>query len=123
MAITHASNQRSPTSVPQRDRFGQFANHDKPFRAPRLFEETLRRAIAQDDGQRLRKSIEKLLTEAARGKPWAIAMLADRLDGKVLPQLPDTGDGQLVISWIIGPAQQPATVDITPEPTKLQSTE
>lgn len=48
----------------------------------RLFDGALRRAIAQDDGERLRRAAEKLLDEAAEGKPWAIAQLADRLDGK-----------------------------------------
>jgi hypothetical protein len=48
----------------------------------RLFDGALRRAIAQDDGQRLRKAAEQLLDNAAAGEQWAIAMLADRLDGK-----------------------------------------
>ena len=48
----------------------------------RLFDGALRRAIAQDDGQRLRQAAEKLLDEAAEGKQWAVALLADRLDGK-----------------------------------------
>lgn len=42
----------------------------------------LERAIAQDDGIRLRKAAESLLTQAANGEPWAIEKLADRLDGK-----------------------------------------
>jgi hypothetical protein len=48
----------------------------------RLFDGALRRAIAQDDGERLRRAAEALLDEAAAGKPWALAQLADRLDGK-----------------------------------------
>ena len=48
----------------------------------KLFDGALRRAIAQDDGERLRKAAEMLLDEAAAGKPWALAQLADRLDGK-----------------------------------------
>jgi hypothetical protein len=50
----------------------------KPFR------EALDRAIAQDDGKRIRKAADKLLDSAADGEPWAIQMLADRLDGKAL---------------------------------------
>lgn len=46
------------------------------------FVRTLNRAIAQDDGKRLRASIEKLLDLAAAGEKWAVEMLADRLDGK-----------------------------------------
>lgn len=48
----------------------------------RLFDGALKRAIAQDDGQRLRDAAEKLLTLAANGEAWAIKELADRLDGK-----------------------------------------
>ena len=48
----------------------------------KLFDAALRRAVAQDDGERLRKAAEMLLDEAAAGKPWALAQLADRLDGK-----------------------------------------
>lgn len=48
----------------------------------KLFDGALKRAIAQDNGERLRQAAEALLSEAAAGKPWAIAQLADRLDGK-----------------------------------------
>lgn len=48
----------------------------------RLFDGALKRAIAQDDGKRLRDAAEKLLTLAAEGEAWAIRELADRLDGK-----------------------------------------
>ena len=48
----------------------------------KLFDQALRRAIAQDDAGRLRGAAEKLLTCAAEGEPWALSMLADRLDGK-----------------------------------------
>jgi hypothetical protein len=47
-----------------------------------MFEGALKRAIAQDDGSRLRAAAETLLTKAADGEPWALQMLADRLDGK-----------------------------------------
>jgi hypothetical protein len=48
----------------------------------RLFDGALKRAIAQDDGQRLRLAAEKLLDLASTGEAWAIKELADRLDGK-----------------------------------------
>ena len=32
--------------------------------------------------EQLRKAIRKLLEQASKGEPWAIQMLADRLDGK-----------------------------------------
>lgn len=51
------------------------------------FLKTLERAIAQDNSQRLRDAAEKLLNLAAAGEPWAIGMLADRLDGKATQQV------------------------------------
>lgn len=49
----------------------------------RLFGDALRRAIAQEDGKRVRESVEQLLTKAANGDLPSIQALADRLDGKV----------------------------------------
>ena len=46
------------------------------------FRQTLDRCIAQD-GKRLRRIAEKLLTCAEEGQPWAIQMVAERLDGRV----------------------------------------
>jgi hypothetical protein len=48
----------------------------------RLWNDQLRRAIIQDDGRRLRASVEHLLNQASNGEPWAIKELADRLDGR-----------------------------------------
>jgi hypothetical protein len=48
----------------------------------RIRNDQLRKAIAQDDGRRLRASIEQLLNLASNGEPWAIKELADRLDGR-----------------------------------------
>lgn len=52
------------------------AGKNKPFwRA-------LDKAIAQEDGKRLRAAAEKLLDLASNGEQWAIKELADRMDGK-----------------------------------------
>lgn len=48
----------------------------------RVWNDQLRRAIIQDDGRRLRASVEQLLNLASNGEPWAIKELADRLDGR-----------------------------------------
>jgi len=48
----------------------------------RMWNDALRKAIAQDNGERLRASIEQLLNFASNGEPWAIKELADRLDGR-----------------------------------------
>lgn len=47
-----------------------------------MWNDSLRKAIAQDDGRRLRASVEQLLNLASNGEPWAIKELADRLDGR-----------------------------------------
>ena len=55
------------------------------------FLDALQRAIAQEDAKRIRDAAEKLLTAAANGEPWALQMLADRLDGKPKQQV-DVGN-------------------------------
>ena len=50
----------------------------------KLFDQALRRAIAQDDGKRLRECAESLLNLAAAGEAWAVKELADRLDGRAV---------------------------------------
>ena len=59
-----------------------FQNGNKHAAKSRLFDGALKRAIAQDDGKRLRDAAEKLLELASQGEAWAIKELADRLDGK-----------------------------------------
>jgi len=56
------------------------------------------RAIAQEDGARLRKAAEKLLDAAAAGEPWAVKELGDRLDGKPAQTLqgPDGGPAFII---------------------------
>lgn len=49
--------------------------------------EALNRAIAQDDGVRLRAAAEKLLDLATEGNVPALKELGDRLDGKAVQQL------------------------------------
>lgn len=53
----------------------------------RPFLGVLRRAIAQNDGVKLRECAEKLLDLASKGEPWAVQMLADRLDGKATQEV------------------------------------
>lgn len=71
----------------------------------KLWSDTLRRAIAQDRGDRVRQAAERLLDEAAKGEPWAIKELADRLDGKsVQNNTLESGGGnqvtELIVSWV-----------------------
>jgi HPt (histidine-containing phosphotransfer) domain-containing protein len=62
------------------------------IRSSRPFHAALTRAIAQDDAQQLRNAADHLISAAARGEPWAISALADRLDGKPKQQTELSGD-------------------------------
>jgi hypothetical protein len=70
----------------------------------KLWSDTLRRAIAQDRGDRVRQAAERLLDEAAKGEPWAIKELADRLDGRSVQSNMLTANGEnqiteIIVSW------------------------
>lgn len=74
----------------------------------RLFEQALHRAIAQDDGQRVRKAAEVVLDKAAEGEIWAIQMLADRLDGKPSQTIVGGGDnGEFEFTKIVREIVEP----------------
>lgn len=69
----------------------QNAKKDKPFA------DAIKRAIAQDDGDRLRAIAEKLLTMAADGDMQAIKELADRTDGRAPQAITGADGGPLVV--------------------------
>ena len=58
----------------------------------RLWGDAIKRAIAQHNGERLRKIAEKLLDEAEAGNIQAIKELGDRLDGRSAQQVVLSGD-------------------------------
>lgn len=60
----------------------------------KVFDAALRRAIAQDEGLKVREAADKLLSSAAEGQPWALSMLADRLDGKAAQSVTISGDDE-----------------------------
>lgn len=60
----------------------------------------LNRAIAQDDGKKLRAAAEKLLELAADGDVSAIKELGDRLDGKAIQALVGADDGPLIVQVV-----------------------
>ena len=59
----------------------------------------MRRVIAQDDGVKLRRAAVKLLNMAVEGEPWALAMLADRLDGKAAQSVAITHSHKAVTEY------------------------
>ena len=58
----------------------------------RLWGETNRRAVVQNDAQRLRDLAEKLIDLAITGDVPALREIGDRLDGKPAQQLQLQGD-------------------------------
>lgn len=67
----------------------------------RLWAETIRRAVVQSDGKRLRKIAEALLDKAEEGDMAAIKELGDRLDGKSV-QATDMNLGGKVEFEVVG---------------------
>lgn len=60
----------------------------------RLWANTLRRAIVQGDGAKLRRIADALIDKAADGDIAAIKELGDRIDGKATQALAVSGDGE-----------------------------
>lgn len=85
------------------DRGGQPGNDNAT--KSKQWRSALDRAIAQDDGKRLRAAAEKLLDLAEAGEGWAVKELGDRLDGKAAQQLIHTGDAD-------APVIQKITVEV-----------
>jgi hypothetical protein len=74
---------------------GQPGNNNAGKNKP--FWRALDRAIAQDDGKRLRAAAEKLIDMAANGDIPAMKELADRLDGKSAQPIVGEEGRELVI--------------------------
>jgi hypothetical protein len=98
------------------------SGHPEGQRRAKLFTEALRMEIAAagDDNKALRRVARALLAEAYKGNIAAIAMIADRLDGKVPQPVggnDDLGPRRLHITWggqTCEAADQRAVVATTP---------
>jgi hypothetical protein len=67
----------------------------------RLWADTIRRAVVQADGERLRRIAEALLEKAEGGDIQAMKEIGDRLDGKAAQTILGAGeDGEHLISGI-----------------------
>lgn len=64
----------------------------------RPFAEAINRAIAQDDGARLRAIAEALLNKASEGDMAAIREFADRIDGKAHQAIEASISGELEVN-------------------------
>src|SRR4051812_44987150 len=61
--------------------------HGKGNKGAKLIEEALRRAIAQEDGKRIREGVEKLLDKFSQGDLAAFYAVSDRIDGRPTQQV------------------------------------
>jgi hypothetical protein len=70
-------------------------NNTYASRNNRLWADTLKRALIQADGEKLRKIAEALIDKASNGDIAAIKELGDRVDGKAIATQEITGaDGK-----------------------------
>ena len=67
-------------------KLGEIANPKGRGPGAKPFQAALSRVLAQDSNK-LRKIADQLVNAAMAGEPWAIQMIADRLDGKVIQQI------------------------------------
>lgn len=63
----------------------------------RLWGETIRRVVTQENSKRLRAAAESLVAAAEEGDVGALRELGDRLDGKVAQPIEGEFDGKLEI--------------------------
>ena len=76
-------------------KLGEIANPKGRGVGAKPFQAALSRVLAQDT-TKLRKIADQLVNAAMAGEPWAIQMIADRLDGKVIQQVQSTG-GDIIL--------------------------
>lgn len=69
----------------------------------RLWAETIRRAVTQADGKKLRAIADKLIEKAADGDIQAIKELGDRLDGRAVQAV----EQKTELSGLVEVAQRP----------------
>lgn len=74
----------------------------------RLWAETIRRALVQSDGERIRRIAEALLQKAEDGDMTAIKEVGDRLDGKASQAIDANITGDLSITHIARTIIDPA---------------
>lgn len=70
----------------------QFAAKSKDF------ESALRRALNRNDGS-LNRIADKLIQKAEDGESWAVAEVANRLDGKPKQTLDAAVEANLTVKW------------------------
>lgn len=66
----------------------------------RLWAETIKRAVTQADGQKLRAIADALIEKAAEGDIQAIKELGDRLDGKPMQSIDASVEGNVTVQIV-----------------------
>lgn len=89
---------------------GQLGNKNAVASKP--WTDALQRAIAQDNGKRLRAGAEALLDKIAEGDTQAIALLADRMEGKAPQSLTLQGDEQNPLLLVISHGMELDSTDL-----------
>lgn len=67
-----------------------------PLGVPKPFQNMLTKVLVQSPG-RLKSIATKLIDCAEEGQPWAIQMIADRLDGKAIQQVQADLNSQITV--------------------------
>jgi len=83
-----------------------FQKGNKHAAKSKVIEGALRRAVAQDDGERLRRMVEAILDKAAEGELSHAAWIADRLDGKARQQIEMEVDANVTFNEVIAKAEE-----------------
>jgi len=71
---------------------GAPAGNSNARKENRLWGDAIKRAVAQNDGEKLRELADKLIEQAATGDVSALRELGDRLDGKPRQQIEAVDD-------------------------------
>ena len=82
----------------ERRKGGQIGNVNAAKDKNRLWSETIRRVVVQNDAYRLRAIAEALVTKAEEGDMAAIKELGDRIDGRAIQAIDAEVKGSLILT-------------------------
>ena len=82
----------------ERRKGGQIGNVNAAKDKNRLWAETIRRVVVQNDAYRLRAIAEALVTKAEEGDMAAIKELGDRIDGRAVQAIDAEVKGSLILT-------------------------
>jgi hypothetical protein len=83
--------------VTERRKGGQPGNMNAAKDKTKLWADTIRRAVVQNDAVRLRAIVEAMVTKAEEGDMAAIKEIGDRLDGKAQQSIDADVRGNIIL--------------------------